>query len=342
MPKKIILSVLLPLFLAVSLPSTASEITLKNSAPERYVVMKGDTLWGISSRFLDSPWQWPQLWRMNHDQIKNPHRIYPGDVVVLNNTGDTPLLSLEQSTQLETVKLSPRVRSQNTDTAIPSIAMSSIGPFLNDSRILAKNELVGSPQIIRQEEGRVLLGAGNKAYVHGLPDTPDQWQVFRPGKTFTDPDTHEILGYEAVFLGNARTLSKGDPATITIIQSSEEISVGDHLLPVTEPTYNNFVPHAPESPIEAKIISGYGGISEFGQNSVVVLNRGRRDKLERGHVLALYRVGDIVASGNAQLKLPNERYGLLMVFRVFDQVSYALIIQSHIPVHIGDLAKPPL
>ncbi|MHB9117668.1 MAG: LysM peptidoglycan-binding domain-containing protein [Burkholderiales bacterium] len=340
MPKKIILSVFLPLFLAGSL-ATASEVTLKSTAPERYVVTKGDTLWGISSRYLDSPWQWPQLWRMNRDQIKNPHRIYPGDVVVLTKSGDTPVLRLEPNPVLETVKLSPRVRSQNTDTAIPSIPMSSIGPFLNESRILAEDELARSPQIIRQENGRVLLGVGNKAYVHGLPDSTDQWQVFRPGKTFTDPNTHEILGYEAVFLGDARTLAKGDPATIQITQSTEEIGVGDRLVRVTEPSYNNFVPHAPDGPIEAKIISGYGGISEFGQNSVAVLNRGRRDNIERGYVLALYRKGDIVSSGDSQLKFPDERYGLLMVFRVFDKVSYALIIQSHAPVHIGDLAKSP-
>ncbi len=340
MPKKIILSVFLPLLLAASL-ATASEAALKSTAPERYVVTKGDTLWGISSRYLTNPWQWPQLWRMNRDQIKNPHRIYPGDVVVLNKSGDFPLLRLEQGAVLETVKLSPKTRSQNTDTAIPSIPMSSIGPFLNESRILAKDELADSPQIIRQEEGRVMLGVGNKGYVHGLPDTPDQWQVFRPGKTFSDPDSHEILGYEAVFLGNAQTLAKGDPATIKIIRSTEEISVGDHLLPVTDPAYNNFVPHAPEDPIEAKIISGYGGISEFGQNSVVVLNRGHHDEIERGHVLALYRKGDVVASGGVQLKLPDERFGLLMVFRVFDRVSYALILQSQEAVHIGDLAKQP-
>lgn len=343
--KKPILALIL--LFGLSSLSTATEITLQDRHPDRYVVVKGDTLWGIAGKFLKEPWRWPEIWRMNKQQIKNPHWIYPGDMVVLDMSSGSPELHLVKG--LETIKLSPRVRVEPAETnAIPSIPLAAIGPFLSKPLVIAEGELEKAPYIIGTEEGRVILGAGNSAYAQSIMEGgPLNWHIYRPGKALVDPDANEILGYEAIYLGDARITRFGAPATIDITKSTQEINIGDRLVEMKEEATSAYVPHAPEKTILGRIVAAYGGVAEVGKGSIVTLNKGSRDGLEVGHVLALYRHGRSIARGAHDdtspetVKLPDERYGLVFVFRVFDKLSYALVMQSERPVQVLDDVRTP-
>lgn len=340
MRKTIITAVLLPiLFSAVAWADT---VRLQDNAPDHYTVVKGDTLWSISGRFLKDPWKWPQLWKMNRKEIKNPHRIYPGDVLVLDRDG--PSLRLVR-TERPTVKLSPRVRVEQEEQSIPSISPADIGPFLTQPLVIEENGLDNAPRIVRTQEGRVVLGAGNTAYVEGLPEKDGgNWHIYRPGKALVDPETKEVLGYQALYLGNAQVIRQGNPATIRITKSVEEINVGDRLVPAPPTSFPSYVPHAPEGQVKGRIIAALGGIAEFGQNAIVAINKGSREHMEVGHVLALYRAGETVKSDTApdgKLTLPDERYGLVFVFRTFDKVSYALVVRTTRPVVLNDIVENP-
>lgn len=333
-------------------------VQLQDNPPDRYIVVKGDTLWGISQRFLKDPWQWPQIWGMNREQIHNPHLIYPGDVVVLDLSGKTPALRLVKGGaagtggaagsalgKLETVKLNPSVRVEALERApIPAIPASVIEPFLSQPLVIEANGLENSPRIVAAQDQRVVLGAGDRAYVQDMPkDKGADWQIYRVGKTLFDPDTQEILGYEAIYLGQARVIKFDEASPIEITKSSQEISTGDRLVVASPLSGANYVPHAPEKEIKVRVISAYGGITEGAQNTIVTLNKGARDGLERGHVLALYRHTPPVknSSGKVTLRIPDERYGLLMIFRTFDKVSYALVLQTTRPVNVLDVAQTP-
>jgi len=340
MRKTIITAVLLPiLFSATALADT---VRLQDNAPNRYTVVKGDTLWGISGRFLKDPWKWPQLWKMNRKEIKNPHRIYPGDVLVLDRNG--PSLRLVR-TERPTVKLSPKVRVEEDGQAIPSISPADIGPFLSQPLVIEENGLDKAPRIVRTEESRVILGTGNIAYVEGIKvEDGDNWQVYRPGKALVDPETQEVLGYQAIYLGNALLTRDGEPATVRITKSVEEINIGDRLVQAPPVGFPSYVPHAPEGQVKGRIVAALGGIAEFGQNAIVAINKGSRDQMEVGHVLALYRAGETVKSelnSGGTLTLPDERYGLAFVFRTFDKVSYALVVRTNRPVQLHDYVKNP-
>ncbi|MDD5240611.1 MAG: LysM domain-containing protein [Sulfuricella sp.] len=343
--KKPILALIL--FFGLSSLPAAAGIALQDNPPDRYVVVKGDTLWSIAGKFLKQPWRWPEIWKMNAQQIKNPHLIYPGDMIVLDTTGGSPELRLVKG--LETVKLSPRVRAEPTETrAIPSIPPTAIEPFLSRPIAVGEGELEKAPYIIGTEESRVILGAGNSAYVQSIKaDSELQWHVYRPGKALVDPDTEETLGFEAVYLGDAKVTRFGEPATISITKSSQEINIGDRLVAAKEGEISAYAPHAPEKIINGRIISAYGGIAEVGKGAIITINKGARDGLEIGHVLALYRHGKNVAPAEYDetsaktVKLPDERNGLVFVFRVFDKLSYALVMQSEGPVHVLDDARTP-
>lgn len=326
----------------------ADELQIKEDAPDRYVVVKGDTLWAISGRFLKSPWRWPEIWRLNKDQIKNPHWIYPGDVVILDRASGTLRLSkTEKHSGRGYEKRSPDTRIEPSEnTAIPIISPADIGPFLSQPLVIEKNGLASAPRIIANEGNRVVIGAGNRAYVSGIKDgAKKQWHVFRPGKPLTDPDTKEVLGYEAVYVGDARILKEGDPATIEIIKSAQEILQDDRLIAATDIDLANFVPHAPASVVTGKVIAMYGGVSEAGRGAIVTLNLGSKKGMESGHVLAMLSAGKVPVyrSGekHAEVKLPNERYGLALIFRVFENVSYALVMRADISVQIGDVVETP-
>jgi hypothetical protein len=252
------------------------------------------------------------------------------------------------------VKLTPRIRSESTPSdAIPSIPASVIEPYLTQPLVIEANGLDKAPRVVATEENRVFLGAGNLAYVSGIGESKDSvWQFYRPGKPLVDPDSQKTLGYEAVFLGTGRVEQTGDPATLRVVTVRQEIGSGDRLLPASAPEIANYAPHAPKTAVNGRVISVFGGLSEAGRNSIVTINRGKRDGLEMGHVLALYRTGAVVperAPGNwtegtkvvGMVKLPNERYGLIFVFRVFDQVAYALVLQSERPAAALDVVQNP-
>ena len=339
----------------------ADEVQLAENAPDRYVVVKGDTLWGISGRFLKDPWRWPDVWGLNKDEIKNPHWIYPGDVVILDFTGKTPRLRREGDTagssgdgqsgewNLVTTKLSPAIRKQELAAlAIPTVSLKTIGPFLTQALVIGERELDGAPTLVASQENRVVLSKDDVAFTRGIVrEDGSEWNIFRPGRSLIDPDTKEFLGREAVHLGDARISEFGEISTVTITKAVQEIAPGDRLVKAPPFSTLPFIPRSPGGNISARIIaSSDNSVSEIGPQSVVVINRGAREGLEVGHVLALYRdrpsVKPAGATNNAErIKLPQERYGVVMVFRVFEKVSYALVMDTTRPVNLLDVARTP-
>ncbi|WP_293006390.1 LysM peptidoglycan-binding domain-containing protein [Nitrosomonas sp.] len=343
--RKPIIAMILFLSLLSIPPVNAEDNLLRSDTPYRHIVVPGDTLWGIASRFLNDPWRWPEIWGLNREQVKNPHRIYPGDIVVLRKTSYGFRLSLEDTEdEIRTVKLSPKIRSElSDDAAIPSIPAAAIEPFLSQPLVIEKDGLDNAPYILGSSDNRVVLSTGNTAYVNGLPkDKGSTWQIFRPGKALKDPDQKDqILGYEATYLGNAKATVFADVSTVTITRAAEEILNGDRLVPAPDNIFNNYAPHAPDFPINGRIISVYGGITEIGKGAIVTLNKGGLDGLEMGHVLAIFRTSQAKSLTGETLQLPDERTGLAFVFRVFDKVSYALVVQSTHSIKILDAVKTP-
>ena len=365
---KSIIALLLLAAACTSGGTLADEIKLARNAPDRYVVVKGDTLWGISARFLNDPWRWPDVWGLNKEEIKNPHWIYPGDVIVLDRSGPQPELKMG-----DTVRLSPRVRAEDISMrAVPSIPPRVIEPFLSRPLVIEPDGLDQAPRIIAAEADRVYLSSGDVAYVRGIKDAKvdSLWQIYRPGNPLVDPDGQKTLGYEAVFLGDGRVTRTGDPATIKIFAAQQEIGKGDRLVAAGPISLNNYAPHAPTALITGRIIAARGGLGETGPQNVITLNKGRSDGLEPGHVLALSRLGRTVvenvsrnnvrnvenvpwynrtmseifnqaSSDKETTKLPDERYGLVFVFRTFDRVSYALVMSASRPVLIDDVVTTP-
>lgn len=334
-----------------------SELT--PNAPESHTVVRGDTLWGISSLFLKSPWRWPELWGMNLDQIRNPHLIYPGQTLYLDTSDGRARLRLGKAIAGDVVKLSPTVRSSPLDTtAITSIPFNLIEPFLNEAVIFDGDALENAPRIVATQEGRVLLTRGDKAYVRGEVGKNTVFRIFREAKSLKDPTTNEILGYEAPYVGtaefvrsgaNGRVASSGAPEVVpdTFIVTSvrEEANIGDRLAPVTARDFDNYAPHPPQAALSGQIVSVYGSAVSAGQNQIVALNRGKSDGVERGHVLALWHDGskaiDRTDDRLTELTLPDERHGMLFVFRVFERMSYALILSVQEPVRAGDRFTQP-
>lgn len=381
MNKSIIALILLLAPLAPALAASSSD--LKDTAPDRYTVVEGDTLWGISGRYLKEPWRWPELWKMNQEQIRNPHRIYPGDVLVLDRSGHEARLRLAN---VPSEKLAPRVRAEPlAPKAVSSISPAVIGPFLSKPLVVSQDELDSAPRIVATQENRVAVSVGDVAYAEGMAkDKSEIWQVFRRGDALVDPENKETLGYEAIYLGEARVRKHdGEITTVEITKSVQEIYQNDRLLPARElPTFA-YVPRAPQKNVRGRIISAYGNLHETGPNSIIALSKGSKDGLEVGHVLAIYRsqtssrytqrtaplygrsgitgtdgtrtyYGEPLAPRDAPLyargnpisesdlaKLPDERYGLIMVFRTFDRAAYGLVMQASRPVAVHDIVANP-
>ena len=345
-------------FAAEQAPPPDMLLDIRKDAPDRHIVVKGDNLWDISGKFFKDPWKWPHIWGLNKDSIKNPHWIYPGDVIYLDRNSGT--LRIEENITAATgeigntasssvaeteniVRLSPEVREiPSTHDAIPSIPFSAIGPFLSQPLVIEAGMLKDAPVLIGAREGRVVLGNDDVVFAKGVPSGKgDQWQIYRPGKTFVDPDTNEVLGIEVIYLGNAEVTHLASISTVRIHHAFKEISAGDLLVQPSFEAENTYLPRAPESNISASVISIYGGVSQGGQNSIVTLNKGQRDGLANGNVLALYRKGEEIKNGGKRYTLPDERYGLVFVFRVFHKVSYGLVMQTKIPVQLLDRANTP-
>ena len=401
MKKAIIFLILLLAPLGVAVAAEADAI--RADAPDRYTVVPGDTLWGISGRFLKDPWRWPDVWRLNKEEIRNPHLIYPGEVIVLDRA--TGRLSIEGrkggatatgaaapggAPRLNTVSVSPRVRIEPlAQKPIPTIKPSDIAGFLSKPLLVDRDELDAYPTIVATEEDHISIGTGSKAYAEGIKKGDGLiWQVYRRGDPLVDPESNEILGYEAFYLGEARVTKYGDLTTLEITSAKLEINRGDRLVPASKETpVFAYVPRAPEKPIHAFIISAYGNLGETGPLGIVALSKGSRDGLEVGNVLAIYTSTAIAKrqgryglrtsalwgregpSGSDSprtyyapeltprdgplygktepvdeallRKLPEERYGLVMVFRTFDRASFAIVMEASRPVALYDAVTNP-
>lgn len=321
---------------------------LRLDHPDQYVVRKGDTLWDISETFLKTPWLWPEIWQVN-PQISNPHLIYPGDVISLVYVGGKPRLVLERGNGSRTVKLTPTKRIEPLDTVIPAIPLDAIDAFLNRSRVVNKETLEEASYVISGHEGRIVAGGGDKLYARDGQNGPatlySSYGVYRPGIQYIDPDTGEELGVEAMEVGLGKIIQKdGDIATMRLSTSKEEVRLEDRLLPTEEAkVIPTFFPSAPEQEVNAKIISVLGGVSQVGQFDVVAINRGERENIEVGNVLAIYHMSGKVRDRvrNEVVQLPSERAGILMVFRVFEKMSYGLVLKAQRPLAVLDELKNP-
>ncbi|WP_422844537.1 LysM peptidoglycan-binding domain-containing protein [Acidovorax sp. M2(2025)] len=353
-----------------------SELT--PNAPDTYTVKRGDTLWGISGLYLKRPWRWPELWGMNLKAIPNPHLIFPGQTLYLDKDGGyarlrtTPPGTVESPSEPATIRVSPRVRSDSlASNALPTLPPHLIEPFLVEPVVVDADTLLRAPRIIATTEDRVLMASGDRAYVRGdaaapvraEPGEPRFYRVFRDAVAMKDPDTGEILGYEAQYLGKAE-LVRGEsyedisngrggrvseyvPATVDLSSTKEEIRAGDRLLPAPERTFTSYTPRVPPMEVHARVVSIYGSFSAAyaAQNQVVALNVGSQDGIEPGHVLSLLtggtRIKDKTDDAKSMIRLPSERNGTAMVFRTFDRVSYALVLEIRTGVRVGDQLVNP-
>jgi len=358
------ISRLLGLLVGIVLAGTvaAQDVLLRSDAPTEYTVKEGDTLWDISAMFLDQPWLWPEIWYVN-PQVDNPHLIYPGDKLYLVWVDGRPMLRRGDG------KLSPQVRSESLSDALPAIPLEHILPFLDRSRaILTREEIDSAPYIIYFREGRLTGDEGTRAYVRSFDESaPLEYLIFRPGDALRDFTTGEILGYHITHTGEAVLDTPGDPAKIDIIRANREILVEDRLIEATDENLpRNFYPRAPDFDLQAHIIAAPDIVDLIGQYATVIIDRGANDGVEAGHVLMAYsarkaindpieNIGDChifikrkegcvdlpPGEKRKQVIIPRERAGLVMVYRTFDRVSYALVMRQEAPFHINDEVGTP-
>jgi nucleoid-associated protein YgaU len=337
---------LLALLLLTASGLVQAQVLLREGHPQRYTVVAGDTLWDISGKFLKEPWKWREVWRAN-PQVNDPNLIYPGDTLALTYVDGQPRVTLNRGESRGTIKLSPRVRSTPTVEAIPSIPLGAINAFLISNRIVDNAEqFSAAPYIVAGNAERVLSGSGDRIYARGTLD-PHQsvYGIFRQGKTYIDPQTEEVLGINADDIGSAEVVAtEGDVSTLILQRSTQEVRLGDRLFSSEERAINStFMPAAPQSAIEGLIIDVPRGVTQIGEYDVVTLNKGKRDGLMEGNVLAIYKTGETVRdriSGEA-VKIPDERAGLLMVFRTYEKLSYGLVLQANRSMAVRDKVRNP-
>lgn len=338
----------------------AAEIQLNNPVPDRYTVQKGDTLWGIAGKFLKDPWRWPDIWRMNRDEIKNPHLIYPGDVIVLDKVDGDWRLSLQRPL----TRVGPSVRVTPLDAqAIPPIPVGDLEPFLTRPMITGPEGLDRAAQVIAGRDSRVIRGEGDTVYAIGTDAAAgDLWYIYRRGREFRTLDGSQLLGVEQRYLGSARVDRFAEVSTLRILTANEEILIGDRLVPAPRGQLLSYVPHAPDRPIDGQIIALNNDATEAGRGWIVTLDKGARDGVDVGTVLAIYRTVPPIPDPRPPtqpdqidpeseptrffqperwLHVPDERSGLLFVFRVFDRVSYAILLNTTNPVYVADYVRNP-
>lgn len=345
----------LALALTAGMAIGAQPLELAPNAPDRYTVVKGDTLWDISGRFLSKPWRWPEIWELNREQIRNPHLIYPGDIVVLDRSGASPRLRLSRlvgsggsgadPSGLPVERRQPQTRVEMLEREpVPTIDSTAIEPFLNRPLIVGEKELAANPRIVATQDGRVYLGRGDLAYARGIADdTVREWHIYRQAKPLLDPDTRKPIAWEALFVGSARLEKAGDPATLRITSMTEEIGVGDRLMPSEPPKTFSYVPRPPAGEVDGRILAVYRGVTQIGRNNVVAVNAGGGAGVEPGNVLAIHQRGRLVVDRETkeQLRLPDEAVGHLLVFRVFDNISYGLVMDASQSITVGDVVTNP-
>lgn len=345
--RKSLLALLLVAAGGLSLSGTAlADVQLKQGHPERYTVVKGDTLWDISGKFLSQPWKWPELWHAN-PQIENPHLIYPGDTLSLVYIDGQPRLVLNRGESRGTIKLSPQVRSTPMAQAIPTIPLEAINSFLLSNRIVdTPEDFTGQPYVVAGNAERVVSGAGDRIYARGMFSEEDPaYGIFRQGKTYTDPETKEFLGINADDIGSADLVAEeGDIATLVLNRTTQEVRLGDRLFPTEERSVNStFVPSEPATEVDGVILDVPRGVNRIGQYDVVTISKGKVDGLSEGNVLAVYKTGETVRDRvtGESVKIPDERSGLLMVFRTYEKLSYGLVLYATRDLALMDKVKNP-
>jgi hypothetical protein len=347
---------------AQAAPTSAGlHCSFRPNAPDQHVVVKRDTLWDISGKFLEHPWCWPEVWGMNRDEIRNPHWIYPGQIIYFDRAHGRLTLTkpgtLDADAGLPPVtKLSPQIRTEELERgAISSIPSSAIEPFLTQPLVIEPGELNAAPRIAAAPETRVYLAEGDRIYVRGALNGATSFQVFRPGKPLVDPDTGKVVAHEAAYVGSAKLVKEAGPGvdvhSFVVTSSVQEMGVGDRLLPTPPMPLRNYVPHAPARPVTARIMAMASESNYASQSQVVTVNRGALDGLDVGSVLQLYHLGKTIQDpggskgflgfGKSTMRMPDEQFGELFIFRVFGHVSYGLVMQVTLPVQIGDVAKSP-
>lgn len=339
-----VLSFFCGIFLAASqLAWSAPEF--RSDLPDRYTVVKGDTLWDISSRFLSNPWYWPEIWHVN-PQIENPHLIFPGDELVLVYIdGQRRITVGRRGEASRTTKLTPQARITPLASAIPAIPLEAIGPFLTNNRIVFEEDLDEAPYVLQGKRGNIIVGAGDSVYARGIANEDETYGIYRRGRTFIDPVTEEFLGVEARSVAVGKIVAVEDEVlTMDVRRSSEEIRIGDRLLMQEDREISaTFYPSQPETQIEGRMIAVVDGVTQIGQYDVVIINRGEEQGLAEGNILAVFRAGDQIrdpVTGEV-VQLPSDRAGVLMVFRVFDLLSYGVILKAERPLAVMDEVRNP-
>ncbi|MBV8062176.1 MAG: LysM peptidoglycan-binding domain-containing protein [Nevskia sp.] len=319
--------------------AAAGDLSLRQDAPLHYTVRKGDTLWGISNHFLRDAWQWPQLWYDN-GQIKNPHLIYPGEVLTLVMVNGRPRVVRSED------RLHPGVHELPLDQAIPAIPIDAIREFLRGPRLISKEEIERAPYVVEFTDEHVIAGQNSGVFVKNLPhNDANSWSLVKVGQPYIDPDSHELLGYEAIPTGEAdlRDFDK-EVAEMMLTRSPQEVEIGNRLLPLEPESFKaDFYPHPPATPVDGRILSVYNGLSQITQYAIVALNRGSRDGLDPGTVLGIYQQSRQVSDpyGSGKVALPEQKAGLLMVFKVTPRISYGLVMTETRAAHVLDKVRNP-
>lgn len=325
---------------------------LAPTAPRTYTVRPGDTLWDISTAFLRDAWLWPEIWHVN-PQVENPHLIYPGDVLALAYGADgSPQVTLERG---GATRLSPRVRSEPLDGAITAIPYEAVASFMSKPTVLEKDEINRAPYVVSTREQHLVAAVGNTIYVLGEleGEVSSRFNVVHVGDPLRDPDDNHLVGYQGIYTGSARLLEHGEPSTLELTESVRETLDGDLLFPGSFDVPMDFIPHAPTTEVDGRIMSIVNGITVVGQYQVVVVNRGSSHGLEPGHVLGIYHTGATVKDPKARgvsssatglgrnVKLPDWKAGTFMVFKTYDRISYGLILETTVPVRVLDEVGKP-
>lgn len=354
--------------LVAGVAQAEAPVQVKESAPERYTVVRGDTLWDISGRYLADAWRWPEIWETN-PHVKNPHLIYPGDVLLLCQIKGRAVVALDMGGGCAEVeariasgkptqvisgtgrdqKLHPQARIQPLSLAIPAIPLQEIQRYLNGSRVVSKTELDNAPYVLAGPDTRIVTGAGDSIYIrnkNNLLEDHGVYGIYRGGRAYVDPDTREVLGYEAEDIGAGKIVALDrEVGTFDVTRTTQEVRIEDKLLPnESERISSVFHPSNPDNVKPGRILRIFDSIGSGAQHSVIVLNRGELDGVKSGHTFALYQRGETVRDRvtNEYVRLPAQRAGLAMVFRTFSKVSYALILRSSTTVKVGDEVKPPV
>ncbi len=337
-------------------PKPRETVVYEPEHPETYIVQKGDTLWDISSQFLRDPWYWPEIWYKN-PQVNNPHLIYPGDELAIIYVGGVKRIQLSRrgetgqalSSGMKIVKLAPRIRAQSIDASIPSIAIESIRQLLEKPLVIDEEELAKAAYVLDSRNNHLANAINDTLYIRKLDTSTGngRYQIFRPNKPLIDTVTGEVLGYEALYVAEAKLEKKGDPASVRVTSSSREILRDDRVLPIDNSNLErDFFPRAPKTRVNGRIISILDGISQVGQYDTVAINLGERDGLVSGNILVINRLGKVVVDHNEeeknfQVKLPDERIGVLMVVRAYEKMSFALIMEADEPIRLNEHVTTP-